>query len=243
MVRIAAAGDVHAAPDRRDVLAAAFASLDPDVDLVLLAGDLTTHGEPEQGAILAEAAARSPAPVIAVLGNHDWHVNRRDELVGVLERGSVTVLDRSWTIHEADGLRVGVVGTKGFIGGFPDSQLPDFGEPSLRRVFAETTDEVVALERGLQAIEDCDVRVVLLHYAPTSATLRGEPTTIYTLLGTDRLAEPIHVHRPDIVFHGHAHAGTHEARIGDVPVYNVAVPVMRKDFAVFDLEPARARTT
>jgi len=238
MVRIAAAGDVHAAPDRRAVLAEAFGSLD-GVDVVLLAGDLTTHGEPAEGAILAEAAARSPAPVIAVLGNHDWHVNRRDELVAVLEHGGVTVLDRAWTTREVDGVRVGVVGTKGFVGGFPDSQLPDFGEPSLRRVFAETTDEVVALERGLQAIEGCDVRVALLHYAPTAATLRGEPTTIFTLLGTDRLAEPILAHRPDIVFHGHAHAGTHEGAIGDVPVYNVALPVLGTNFAVFELEPAR----
>jgi Icc-related predicted phosphoesterase len=238
MVRIAAAGDVHAAPDRRDVLAEAFGSL-RDVDLVLLAGDLTTHGEPAQGAILAEAAARSTAPVVAVLGNHDWHVNRRDELVDVLERGGVTVLDRSWCTLDLDGERVGVVGIKGFVGGFPDSQLPDFGEPSLRRVFAETTDEVVALERGLQAIEGCDVRIALLHYAPTAATLRGEPTTIFTLLGTDRLAEPIRAHRPDLVLHGHAHAGTHEGRIDDVPVYNVAVPVLGKDFAVFELEPAR----
>jgi len=239
MVRIAAAGDVHAAPGRRDLLAEAFGSLD-GVDLVLLAGDLTTHGEPEQGAVLAEAASRSAAPVIAVLGNHDWHVNRRDELVAALERGGVAVLDRAWTTRDIDGARVGVAGTKGFVGGFPDSQLPDFGEPALRRVFAETTDEVVALERGLQAIEDCDVRIVLLHYAPTSATLRGEPTTIFTLLGTDRLAEPILAHRPDIVLHGHAHAGTHQGAIGDVPVFNVAVPVIRKDFAVFDLEPVRA---
>jgi len=175
-----------------------------------------------------------------VLGNHDWHVNRRDELVAALERGGVAVLDRAWTTCDIDGARVGVAGTKGFVGGFPDSQLPDFGEPALRRVFAETTDEVVALERGLQAIEDCDVRIVLLHYAPTSATLRGEPTTIFTLLGTDRLAEPILAHRPDIVLHGHAHAGTHQGAIGDVPVFNVAVPVIRKDFAVFDLEPVRA---
>jgi Icc-related predicted phosphoesterase len=240
MVRIAAAADVHAAPERRDALAAAFAALGEDVDLVLIAGDLTTHGEPEQGAILAEAAAHARVPVVAVLGNHDWHVNRRDELVESLERGGVTVLDRSWRTYDLDGTSVGIVGTKGFVGGFPDSQLPDFGEPSLRRVFAETTDEVVALERGLQAVEGCDVRIVLLHYAPTSSTLAGEPTTIFTLLGTDRLAEPIAAHRPDIVFHGHAHAGTHEGRIGDVPVYNVALPVLGRDFALFELGPVHA---
>ena len=48
MVRVAAAADVHAAPDRREALTEAFASLDRDTDLVLVAGDLTTHGEPDQ---------------------------------------------------------------------------------------------------------------------------------------------------------------------------------------------------
>ena len=174
------------------------------------------------------------------LGNHDWHVNRRDELVAVLEHAGICVLDPgTWTRRVRD-TSVGVVGTKGFVGGFPDSQLPDFGEPSLRRVFAETTDEVVALERGLQQIEDCDVRIVLLHYSPTATTLEGEPRTIFTMLGTDRLAEPVRVHRPDIVFHGHGHAGTFEGAIDGIPVYNVAVPVMGRDFTVFELEPARA---
>jgi Icc-related predicted phosphoesterase len=240
MVRVAAAADVHAAPDRREALTDAFASLDRDVDLVLIAGDLTTHGEPDQAAVLAEAATASPAPVVVTLGNHDWHVNRRDELVAVLEHAGICVLDPgTWTRRVRD-TSVGVVGTKGFVGGFPDSQLPDFGEPSLRRVFAETTDEVVALERGLQQIEDCDLRIVLLHYSPTATTLEGEPRTIFTMLGTDRLAEPVKVHRPDIVFHGHGHAGTFEGAIDGIPVYNVAVPVMGRDFSMFELEPSRA---
>ena len=38
------------------------------------------------------------------------------------------------------------------------------------------------------------------------------------------------------MLHGHAHAGTFEGAIGDVPVYNVAVHVTRRDFCVFDLE-------
>ena len=113
---------------------------------------------------------------------------------------------------------------KGFVGGFPGSHLPDFGEPSLRGIYAEAGEEALALDRGLREIAHCPVRVALLHYAPTTETLVGEPEPIWTYLGTDRLAAPILEHEPDLVLHGHAHHGTFEGRIGNVPVYNVSVP-------------------
>jgi Icc-related predicted phosphoesterase len=153
----------------------------------------------------------------------------------MLEDAGVTMLDPGWTTCEVDGASVGVAGTKGFVGGFPDSQLPDFGEPILRQVYRDTTAEVEAIARGLEAIEGCDHRVVLLHYAPTTTTLEGEPRVIWAFLGTDRMAPPIGKHRPDVVLHGHAHRGTFEGEIGEVPVYNVAVAVMRRDFFVFEL--------
>src|SRR5919197_1261262 len=163
-------------------------------------------------------------------------VHASEEVVAALESGGITVLDRSWTVHELDGARVGIAGTKGFVGGFPDAALPDFGEPSLRRVYAETTDEVAALARGLEAIADCDYRLVLLHYSPTTTTLEGEPRVIWAFLGTDRMAPPIGEHKPDVVLHGHAHRGTFAGEIGEVPVYNVAVEVMQRDFFLFQLD-------
>jgi len=239
VVRIAAAGDIHCAPERSDEIARAFAQVDGEADAILLAGDLTTHGEPEQAAVLADAVRGLATPVVTVLGNHDWHANRRDEVVAALEDGGVLVLDRDVARLALDGTEVGIVGTKGFVGGFPDSQLPDFGEPLLRRVYAETTAEVDALCTGLEAVADCPIRIVLLHYAPTQSTLEGEPRTIWTLLGSDRLAPPIAEHRPDLVLHGHGHLGTFQGAIEDVPVYNVAVQVMRRDFSIFELEPSR----
>jgi uncharacterized protein len=233
-IRIAAAGDIHCSPENRERVVKAFAGVD-DVDLILLAGDLTTHGEPEQAAVLADICRSAKPRVVAVLGNHDWHANRVGDLVPLLESGGVTMLDPGWTTCEIDGTSVGVAGTKGFVGGFPDSQLPDFGEPILRQVYRDTTAEVEAIAVGLEAIEGCDHRIVLLHYAPTTTTLEGEPRVIWAFLGTDRLAPPIGECRPDVVLHGHAHRGTFEGRIGEVPVYNVAIEVMRRDFFVFEL--------
>jgi uncharacterized protein len=240
-IRIAAAGDVHCSVENRAAVAAAFAEIAERVEAILIAGDLTTYGEPEQAEVLADACRGLPIPVAAVLGNHDWHANRAGEIIDVLTSAGLVVLDRSWTVLECGETKVGVVGTKGFVGGFPDATLTDFGEPIMRAVYAETTDEVEALERGLDAVADCPVRIVLLHYAPTSSTIEGEPPGIWAFLGSDRLGRPISEHRPDLVLHGHGHAGTYEGFIGAVPVYNVALPVMGRDFAVFEIGDGTVR--
>jgi Icc-related predicted phosphoesterase len=235
-VRIAAAGDVHTHAERREHTREAFARVEGEADLVLLAGDLTTHGEPEQAEVLAEAVDGLSIPVFAVLGNHDWHANRTDEMVRILLDAGVRMLDRDHATVCIGDVEVGIAGAKGFVGGFPGSHLPDFGEPLLRECYAETGRDVEALAVGLQAIHHCPIRIVLLHYAPVPDTLEGEPHEIWTMLGSDRLAVPIAEHEPDLVLHGHAHHGTFEGRLGDVPVYNVAVPLMGRDFWVFEAE-------
>jgi Icc-related predicted phosphoesterase len=102
-------------------------------------------------------------------------------------------------------------------------------------VYAETTSEVDALEAGLEAVAGCQRVVVLLHYAPIPETLVGEPETIWAFLGSSRLAAPIGAHRPDLVLHGHAHRGSLAGSLGPVPVRNVAVHVLGKDFELFEL--------
>jgi len=235
-VRLAAAGDIHCSEENRDQVAAAFDEIRKQADLVLLAGDLTTYGEPEEAAALADVVRGFELPIYAVLGNHDWHADRSDEVTATLREAGIVLLNGESAEAEVRGLRVGIAGTKGFIGGFPDSELPDFGEPLLRRVYAETTHEVQALASGLGAISDCDIRVALLHYAPTTTTLEGERQTIWAFLGSDRLAEPIAQHKPHLVVHGHGHTGTFEGFVGAVPVFNVAVPVLGRDFFVFELD-------
>jgi uncharacterized protein len=239
-IRIAAAGDIHLGRDsERERAREAFASLAGRVDVILLAGDLTTHGEPEQAAILGDAVRDLDIPVVTVLGNHDHHSARAGEVTAVLEEAGIVVLDRSHHILEICDTEVGIVGTKGFVGGFTGSHIPDFGEPLLRAVYAEAGAEVDAIDEGLRAVALCPFRIVLLHYAPTGETLEGERRDIWAFLGTDRLAAPILEHTPDLVLHGHAHAGTFEGHVGEVPVYNVSVPVMGEDFWVFEMTGSR----
>jgi uncharacterized protein len=234
-IRVAAAGDIHCAEPLRERITHAFAAVAAEVDVILLAGDLTTQGEPEQAVVLADAVRPLDVAVYAVLGNQDYHANRCDSVVAVLEEAGIHVLQRQSAVQQVGELELGIVGGKGFVGGFPGAELPDFGEPLLREVYAETTREVEALEVGLEAIAGCHRRVVLLHYAPVPETLVGEPEPIWAFLGSSRLAAPIGAHRPDLVLHGHAHRGTFAAELGPVPVRNVAVHVLGKDFELFEL--------
>jgi len=243
VIRIAAAGDVHASEATRDRVESAFERVEQEADVVLLAGDLTTTGEVEQAVVLADACRVVSIPVFAVLGNHDFHGGHADEIAEQLADAGVRMLDRSWATCEVAGLQLGVVGTKGFVGGFPGCVLPDFGEPLLREVYAETTRDAEAIARGLRELVHCDLRIVLLHYAPVEATVMGEPAGIHVLLGSDRLATPIAECGADLVLHGHAHAGSFEGRIGQIPVYNVAVHVTGRDFWIIDLEGARDRSS
>ncbi len=234
-IRVAAAGDLHAAVGDEDRVRDSFAEAAKRADLIALAGDLTQHGQVDEIAVVADACRGLTIPVVTVLGNHDWHSDRTADLTRELVGAGVVVLDGSHTILSIAGVSVGVAGAKGFVGGF-GNQWANFGEPLFRQAYAETTRDVEALDRALAAIEPCLVRIALVHYAPTELTLEGEPERLWLVLGAERLAGPIRNHRPDIVLHGHAHHGAFEGEIHGVPVYNVAVHVIGTSFWVFELD-------
>jgi Icc-related predicted phosphoesterase len=240
-IRVAAAGDIHAGSADGDRVREAFEHVASQADLVLLAGDLTQHGQVDEVCVVADACRPLEGPVVAVLGNHDWQSDRPDDLRRALAEAGVVVLDRSHTILPVCGVSVGIAGVKGFVGGF-GQQWANFGEPLFREAYAETTRDVDGLEQGLRAIEGCGIKIALLHYAPVEATLVGEPERLWLVLGADRLAGPVRRHRPDLVVHGHAHNGSFEGDHDGVPVYNVAVHVTGRDFWIFELEarPLRA---
>src|SRR3954470_858216 len=241
-LRIAATGDIHCRDSNRDAVVESFAQLGDDVDLVLIAGDLTSHGRLEEAEIFCEAAVATAAPVYAVLGNHDWHADEAEAILERLQAGGVEMLDRRAAACQVGEVEVGIVGVKGFVGGFAPRHLPDFGEPSLRAVYAEATAEVQALEDGLREVATCPVRIVLLHYSPIEATLEGEPREIFVFMGSDRLAAPILEHGPDLVLHGPAHGGSPGGMIGESPGHNVSQPVLGTAFRIFELDASRAHS-
>jgi Icc-related predicted phosphoesterase len=238
-VRIAAVGDVHFSADSSGVLKPALENLAARADVLLLAGDLTRRGLPREAAVLASELRDVEVPVLAVLGNHDYHGDQEDRVRMVLEQAGVQVLEGEARVLRVRGLRVGVAGVKGFCGGFVGA-ASEFGEPEMKAFAALARISAEALERALDSV-DADVKIALVHYSPIEATLVGERPEVWPFLGSYLLAESVDRAKADICIHGHAHGGSEKgATPGGVPVRNVAQGVIKKSYALYELEAAGA---
>jgi Icc-related predicted phosphoesterase len=100
----------------------------------------------------------------------------------------------------------------------------------IKQFVHEAVEHALQLESALAKLRTPS-RIVLLHYSPIKATCEGEPLEIFPFLGSSRLEEPLDRYEVTAVLHGHAHHGTFEGRTrAQVPVYNVAIPLLRKIF-------------
>lgn len=239
-LRIAAVGDVHLGTEARGRLRPALQTVVEQADVLLLAGDLTRHGTMEEARVVADEFGGLPVPVLAVLGNHDYHSDAQDDITALLEKRGVRVLEGRGEVLDVAGYRLGVAGAKGFGGGFAGKCGSAFGEREMK-AFIEHSELVAArLADALRTVEDADVLVALTHYSPVPDTLRGEPPEIYPFLGAYQLAEAIDGARggagADLAVHGHAHFGCEQGLTpGGVRVRNVAQPVIRAAYAVYEL--------
>jgi Icc-related predicted phosphoesterase len=237
MIRIAAVGDIHLGPDNVDAFHDSVRSVGDDADVLLLAGDLTRHGEVDEALLVTQAVDGLDVPVVAVLGNHDHHAGCAEQVTDALSSRGITVLEGSSTTLDVDGCSVGIAGAKGFGGGFAGACASDFGEPEMKAFVRHTKGIADQLCRTLAAL-DTDVRVALLHYSPVEDTLRGERLEIFPFLGSYLLAEAIDGAGADLAIHGHAHAGVeHGTTAGGTRVRNVAMPVIRSGYRVYELDP------
>jgi len=237
-VRVAAVGDVHVGSDSAGRLRPHLEPLADEADLLLLAGDLTRVGDPAEAAVLAGELGGVAVPVVAVLGNHDYHGGQEQAVAAVLEDAGVRVLEGESQVLDTAAGPVGVAGAKGFGGGFAGACGSEFGEPLMKAFVGHTREVAERLEDALAGL-DAPVRLALLHYAPTETTLHGERPEIYPFLGSYLLGEAVDRGGADMVVHGHAHAGTeHGSTDGGTPARNVALPVLRRPYAVYCLSPA-----
>ena len=226
-MRVAAIGDLHVQENDEAPYRELFSEISSHADVLLLCGDLTNFGRTREAEILAEDIKSCTIPVLGVLGNHDYECGQPEVVCEILHGAGMVVLDEQ--AHEIDG--VGFAGVKGFLGGFGRGELAPFGEPIVKAFVDEAMKEARKLENALRTLRT-ERSVAVLHYAPVTDTLEGEPTEIYQYLGAQRLAEPIdRFEHVKAVVHGHAHHGTYEGRtpLGK-PVYNVAQFVVRPLF-------------
>jgi Icc-related predicted phosphoesterase len=223
-LRIAAIGDLHVHQTAGESFSPLFEKISQNADILALCGDITHLGIPQEAQRLASDLRSCRIPVVAVLGNHEHQSGHSAEIVKILESAKVTVLDEAETF-ELNG--VGFAGAKGFGGGFDKHMLTPFGEDAIKRFVNEAVSESLRLEVALNSLRT-DKVVVVLHYAPVAATVKGEPLEIYPFLGSSRLAETIDHFDVNAIFHGHAHHGTYEGKtMKGAPVYNCCFELMR----------------
>lgn len=222
-MRIAAVADLHYSPQNYDRIREQMLRVRDEADVLVIAGDLTNYGRVAEMDSLLTMLTRLRIPIVAVLGNHDFESGQQDELMRLMTAEGIKVLDGSG--YERDG--VGFAGTKGFLGGFGRGTLTAFGEPEVKTFVQVSIDEALKLERAMAQLRT-ERRVVVLHYAPIGATVKGEPLEIYPYLGNSRLAEVVDRHGANLVLHGHAHHGSPEGKTtAGIPVHNVALSILQ----------------
>jgi Icc-related predicted phosphoesterase len=247
ILRIAAVADIHCRKTSQGDFQPLFKQIFDSADVLLLCGDLTDNGTPEEAHVLLKEfwnRTTNRMPTIAVLGNHDYESDKADEVKQVLCEGGITVLDGESV--EIEG--VGFAGAKGFGGGFGASALGPWGENAIKVFVHEAVNEALKLEHALARLST-EFRICLLHYSPIQTTVEGERKEIFAFLGSSRLEEPINRQGVTAVFHGHAHTGTAEGKtISGIPVYNVALPLLRakvpeckRGFRLFEIDLSQRR--
>jgi Icc-related predicted phosphoesterase len=223
-IRLAAVGDLHYGRESRGALQPLIGAVNrSEADILLLCGDLTDYGLPEEAAELArELVSGLKIPIVGVLGNHDYEAGAVIEVRKILSDGGIRLLDG----ETAEIQGIGFAGVKGFAGGFGRGVLGPWGEDAVKRFVHEAVEEALKLESALARLRT-DTRVAILHYAPIAETVEGEPREIYPYLGCSRLEEPLSRYTVSAVFHGHAHHGRAEGKTtSGIPVYNVSWPLL-----------------
>jgi Icc-related predicted phosphoesterase len=225
VVRVAAVGDLHVKKSSQGLIRPLFENAADFADIVVLCGDLTDYGLPEEAHVLVdELTGALKLPTVAVLGNHDFESGREEEVRKIVVDAGIILLD-----GDAVEIRgVGFAGARGFAGGFGRGTLGAWGEKAVKAFVQEAVDEALKLESALARLRT-ESRVAVLHYAPIRETVENEPPEIYPFLGCGRLEEPLNRYPVTAVVHGHAHNGSPEGRTATgVPVYNVSLPLMRR---------------
>lgn len=226
-VRIAAIADIHYNRSSQGSLQSLFTEISNHADILLLCGDCTDTGLPEEAHILTkDLTASVKIPIVGVLGNHDYESGRQQDVWQVLCDAGIKMLDGD----SCEVRGIGFVGIKGFAGGFDQQAVQAWGEDAIKHFVQEAVNEALRLESALSKLKNPQ-RIALLHYSPIRATVEGENPELFPFLGSSRLEEPLNRFQVTAIFHGHAHSGSPEGRTkADIPVYNVSRRVLKRAF-------------
>lgn len=224
-IKIAALGDMHFHGDFKRMYRNLFLEISEKADVFLLCGDLTNLGIPEEAENLARDLAACSVPVLAVLGNHDYHSGRAQEVKRILASSARVIFLEDQRYIAAD---TGFVGVKGFGGGFGSQMIVSFGESQTKNFVSEAIEESLKLESFLKDLNTRN-KIVVMHYAPIVQTILGESPEIYPFMGCSRFSEVAERFGVTAIFHGHSHKGQAEGKTPDgIMVYNCCQDILRR---------------
>ncbi len=235
-MKVAAVADIHLKTEDQEKNVRQFSIVNEMADVLVIAGDFTNHGMPDEMRACLSVLEHVHIPIVAVLGNHDHESGHQDELAGMLRVAGIHLLDGH--CYEIDG--TGFAGTKGFCGGFAPYELMPFGELGIKTFVEIAERESIKLDYALAQLHT-PLKIAITHYAPIKETVIGEPEPIFPFLGSSRLQGPLDRHRPTLALHGHAHNGTFTAESASgTKIYNVALHLLRQrgeehPFVIFNL--------
>ncbi|UCH04425.1 MAG: metallophosphoesterase [Candidatus Thorarchaeota archaeon] len=221
-MKILAVADVHSPRFLDEFTEGLARASKPDV--FLMAGDMIHRGKADEieGVLDAiETRFGTDFPIVACFGNEEYSEIRKS-LVG-MAGDRIEFLDEKSSIIEADGMKVGVVGTQGSLDKATNWQRRHI--PSIKRIFQRRAARASSLLKNVR--KKVDRTILLMHYSPCLETCAGEETKAFAWLGSRKFYKVVQKRQPDLVIHGHVHnASTHEARIGTSLVRNVAFPAV-----------------
>jgi Icc-related predicted phosphoesterase len=192
-MRIAYVVDVHGNPG---AVASALARID-DVDVLIVGGDITTNGTPNDVAEAIESWRPLAVTVLAVAGNMD-----SAEIDVRLEELGVSV--------NARGVRIGDVGIFGVSAApFSPLQTPyELPDDELER----------RIERGFAAVGDAPVKIFCPHAPPLDTACDRLPSGKH--VGSAAIRAFVERAQPALVLCGHIHESRGEDLIGASRIVN-----------------------
>ncbi|TET53815.1 MAG: metallophosphoesterase, partial [Actinobacteria bacterium] len=149
-IRLAASSDLHIQEKSRDLLKPAFKDLNEKADIFAITGDFTASGKLKEIQVLLHELRPIKIPIVAVLGNHEYHNQRQEKSKQILHDEGIHILDGNCVTFEINSLSIGFSGSKGFLSGYDKRAIPDFGEQSLKLIVDELLNEKEKMMSGMK---------------------------------------------------------------------------------------------
>lgn len=210
-MRIVSFGDIHMALGAIERLRSEL----QQADLVLLSGDLTNFGGPQESAQVLAATRRYARQVFAVSGNLD-----RPAVIDFLRMEGISLHGGAYAVGD-----IGVFGCGG-------SNVTPFHTPT------ELSENQISqlLQRGYAAVTQAPKKIMVCHTPPLDTATDRIHTGKH--VGSETVRRFIERQQPDLCITGHIHESAGVDRIGETIIINAGA-LCDGGYIVVDCEPDR----